>query len=94
MGYGEFDGGGSVEWEVDNGDPDFASAKPNGKGANGKDKKPKKGDGGRMAVWVNGVKLADVDCDTCRVVVAWGDNANNDIPDKTNSGRAKLASSA
>lgn len=76
MGYGEFGGGGSVDWRV---------VHENGAGKGGKDNDPAKG--GTMAVFVNGLKLAEVDADTSRIVVVWGrhiDAGADAEPAKTN----------
>ena len=74
MGSVEVGGNGSVIWEVDNGDGDFVWKKGTKEGARGKDKHPKKGTGGRFTVIVNGVKLAEVDLDTSKIVILWGDS--------------------
>jgi hypothetical protein len=73
MGYGEYDGGGSVKWHIEHTDGD-SSAAPNKQRANGRDKDPADDDA-VMAVWINGAKLPVFKCKGANVVVAWGDDA-------------------
>jgi hypothetical protein len=76
MGYGEFGGGGSVHWRVVHG---------NGAGKGGRDGNPP--EGGTIAVYINGVKVGEVDTDTSHIVVVWGSHlttAPGEKPDKTN----------
>jgi hypothetical protein len=66
MGDGEFQGGGSVKWAINNEDDDPGGGKREHKG---KDKLPK-GTGGMFSVKVNGVRLVPdfpVDGNTVRV---------------------------
>lgn len=70
MGYGEYIGGGSVDWRVVHGNGGGATPTPHG--GRGRDLDPPTGDGGRFLVYVNGVEVANVDCDTGRIVVLWG----------------------
>jgi len=79
MGYGAYDGGGSVEWHVEHGNGNSANA-PNNKRAHGKDLDPPSNKGGKMAVWINGVKLPTFECDGSNVVVAWGKDALGATP--------------
>jgi hypothetical protein len=72
MGYGEFGGGGSVNWtvaqggspghnaQVDPGNPKRAGGNDDGVAANA-----------RFTVYVNGVQVADADIATSRIVVVW-----------------------
>jgi hypothetical protein len=74
MGYGEYIGGGSVKWRVSHDvktSPSEGSGTP--KGGKGRDEGGAKS---RMVVVVNGKEVANVDCDTARVVVLWGRDAD------------------
>jgi len=69
MGDGEFVGGGSVGWEINNKD-DNAVGGP--KQHKGKDKHPPQGSGGTFSVYVNGVKIVpDFPVDGNRIKVEW-----------------------
>jgi hypothetical protein len=54
MGDGNFIGGGSVDWEINNKDDDGGGGSKKYKG---KDKKPERQTGGMFSVKVNGVRL-------------------------------------
>ena len=74
MGYGEFGGGGSVEWRV------VHSSGNNGKGdkhgGNGKDDDPPKSGKGIFMLQVNGPGAGNTygpfDVDTTRILITWG----------------------
>jgi hypothetical protein len=74
MGSIEVGGNGSVIWDIDHGDGDYVYKKGNKDGGRGKDKEPKKGTGGKFTVIVNGVQLAQVDLDTSKIVILWGNS--------------------
>jgi len=68
MGYGEFGGGGSVNWTVAQGGNNSAKIDPtNPKRAGGNDS----AGNGRFTVYVNGVIVADADIATSRILVVW-----------------------
>ena len=69
MGQGEFGGGGSVEWEVRNGNGHSGGG--NKHVCKGKDNDPAPGSGGKFTVFVNGVQLAQVPVDGGKVVITW-----------------------
>ena len=80
MGYGEFGGGGSVNWKVHQGGTHNAQLEPgtsNPKKAGGNDDSPDDDD--KFTVYVNGVKLAEADIATSRILVVWphGPQPNN-----------------
>jgi hypothetical protein len=70
MGYGEFGGGGSVNWTVAQGGAHNAQIDPgNPKRAGGNDDSAAAND--KFTVYVNGVKLAEADVATGRILVVW-----------------------
>jgi len=83
VGYGEFGGGGSVDWEVVHGDGDNASGGKHG--GKGKDKHPKKGSGGVFTVKLNGITQFSAPLDSSKILVLW---------DETPSATAVRASAA
>ena len=82
MGYGEFGGGGSVDWRVvhGNGRNGFGHIG----GGHGHDNDPPKNSGGRFVVVVNGVVIADTWVDDGRILVLWGSHIEGPTPDKRN----------
>ena len=82
MGYGEYSGGGSVEWRTEHGNHHHSHASSHG--ASGKDNDPPKGSNGRFHVIVNGVQVANIDLDTGHVVIVWGRHIDEVRPDKRN----------
>jgi hypothetical protein len=76
MGYGEFDGGGSVRWRIDHDNGDHAIADPDTRsGARGRDEAPPK-DHGRFIVTVKVGKghrqeVFNGPCDDTRIKVKW-----------------------
>ena len=69
MGYGEFGGGGSVNWTVAQAGSHNAQVDPgNPKRAGGNDDSV---GNGKFTVYVNGVKLVDADIATSRILVVW-----------------------
>jgi hypothetical protein len=69
MGDGEFVGGGSVEWEINNKDDNGVGGPKQHKG---KDKNPPARSGGTFSVYVNGVKIVpDFPVDGNKVKVEW-----------------------
>ena len=79
MGYGEFGGNGSVIWQVNHGDGEHGGG--NSGRCTGKDREPRRGTQGRFRVYVNGVEMANVDLDTSRILIVWGNTTLTDIPD-------------
>jgi hypothetical protein len=77
MGYGEFDGGGSMKWSVEHTDHDSSTKK--GKGARGRDNDPPDSRD-VMAVWINGMKINGLRCKGTKVVVAWGADSQGPNP--------------
>ena len=74
MGDGEFVGGGSVDWEINNKDDEGGGGSKKYKG---KDKKPEKNTGGMFSVKVNGVRLVpDFPVDGNTVRVEWTPDNN------------------
>jgi hypothetical protein len=71
-GYGEFSGGGSVKWEIKNGDGDSGSG--NKDGAKGRDKDPK--NGGFFRVLINGNVVNTYRCDGTTIRVEWSEEEN------------------
>src|SRR5262245_59936881 len=71
MGYGEYGGGGSVNWKVHQGGSHNAQLEPGGnpKKAGGNDDGP--GPNDTFTVYVNGVILAVADIATSRISVVW-----------------------
>ena len=78
MGYGEYGGGGSVEWRIVHGDK-----KQKGKD---KDPQPVKGTGGQFKVYVDGLLVGSAAVDTGTVLVVWDpdtfDTATADLAEK------------
>jgi hypothetical protein len=70
MGSGEFEGGGSVTWEVTHSDGESGSGHRHG--GKGKDKHPTT-DGGLFVVTVTGHKPIIVPVKGTKVRVVWGD---------------------
>ena len=69
MGDGEFQGGGSVEWAINNKEDDDTGGQKQHKG---KDKNPPARSGGTFSVYVNGVKIVpDFPVDGNRIKVEW-----------------------
>jgi hypothetical protein len=69
MGDGNFVGGGSVKWEINNTDDDPGGGS---KKHRGRDKKPEMGNGGMFSVKVNGVRIVpDFPVDGNTVKVEW-----------------------
>jgi hypothetical protein len=89
MGSGEFDGGGSVHWHIEHGEGDHG--KGDKKGANGRDKHPKKGTGGKFVVKLNGVPQFTADTDTSVIRVEW-DGPAIPAPAKASTTRAMTSS--
>ena len=82
MGYGEFGGGGSVNWLVKHGgnrNPQTDTGTPNTKRAGGNDNSV---GNGKFTVYVNGVKLIEADIATSRVLVVWTGGPQPDDPDQ------------
>jgi hypothetical protein len=79
MGYGEFGGGGSVNWLVKHGgshNPHTDMGTPKRAGGNDSSQ-----GNGKFTVYVNGVKLAEVDIATSRILVVWPTGPQPDDPD-------------
>ncbi len=74
MGYGEFGGGGSVDWEIVHGNGNNGSGHKHG--GKGKDDDPPKGSKGVFTIEVYGggpvQNLGPYDLDTSRIVLRWG----------------------
>ena len=69
MGDGQFEGGGSVQWAINNKDDNGVGGPKQHKG---KDKFPARGEGGMFSVKVNGVRLIpDFPVDGNKVTVEW-----------------------
>ena len=75
MGYGEFVGGGSVDWTIKHGKGKSGTA--NDKGGKGHDDDPPKG--GKFFVWVDAVKVPASQPDG-NVLVAWGPGIDENTP--------------
>jgi hypothetical protein len=68
MGDGNFGGGGSVDWEVNNKEDEGGGQKK----VKGKDRLPAKGSGGMFSIKVNGVRIVpDFPVDGNTVKVEW-----------------------
>jgi hypothetical protein len=72
MGDAQFDGGGSVKWEVTNSDGESGGGNKNK--CKGKDKDPK-GPNGKFVIMVTGRPTVIVPADGTTVRVTWGDEA-------------------
>ena len=79
MGYGEFDGGGSMKWSVEHIDHDYSKEKK--KGARGRDKDPSASND-VLAIWIDGIKISGLKCNSTKtkVIVAWGADSQGDKP--------------
>ena len=78
MGYGEFDGGGSMKWSVEHIDHDYSKEKK--KGARGRDKDPSASSDDVLAIWIDGMKISGLKCKGTKVIVAWGVDSKGDKP--------------
>jgi hypothetical protein len=72
MGDAEFEGGGSVRWEVTNSDGESGGGDK--KKCKGKDKDPK-GPSGKFVITVTGQAPIIVPCDGTTIRIIWGDEA-------------------
>jgi hypothetical protein len=93
MGYGEFGGGGSVNWTVAQGGNNNAKIDPgNPKRAGGNDS----AGNGTFKVYVNGVIVAEADIATSRILVVWEGspqpgNPGQNVPMPTDGGIGHVA---
>jgi hypothetical protein len=69
MGSGEFDGGGSVRWTIEQDDGEILEVDP--RRGRGIDKHPMRGTGGTFVVKLNGKKKFTADTDTSIIRVEW-----------------------
>jgi hypothetical protein len=76
MGYGEFLGGGSVDWNITHGKGKTGSG--NDKGGKGHDDDPPKG--GRFFVYIDGVLVKPTSKPDGKVLVAWGASIDENTP--------------
>ena len=93
MGDAEFDGGGSVKWQINHSEGDFCDGHKHG--GMGRDKNPK-GPNGLFIVTVTGQKPIIVPTKGTKVRVVWGDPSDSQVvlaTGKTKAARSKTAKS-